>query len=92
MRDSLVNALCNFVEMMLNDFLQVIVPVLLIMAMVFGGVIGFYAYVTPRTCAAKWADFDHRYTLRSGCQIKIDGRWVPTGNVKVSPATQSAAA
>lgn len=78
-----VDTLCRFAEGFLNDFLPFAFVVTVCFAIIFGGFAAGYAYFSPRECAAQWADYEHRWSFHRGCQIKIDSRWVPTGNVKV---------
>lgn len=28
-------------------------------------------------CNEKWASFPHKYGIASGCQIELDGKWIP---------------
>ena len=33
-------------------------------------------------CGARWSDFQSQYGVVSGCQVKVDGRWVPEDRVR----------
>lgn len=28
-------------------------------------------------CSSKWSSFDTRYGMIKGCQIELDGKWIP---------------
>jgi hypothetical protein len=83
MRSNLTDALCHFAEYFLNDFLPFTLGMLAFSAIVFGGWAAAYVVLAPRSCAAEWADYEHRWSFHGGCQIKIDDRWVPTNAVKI---------
>ena len=42
-----------------------------------------------RMCSREWSDFEYKYEIydkyNGECKIKIDGKWVATKNVKISP-------
>lgn len=44
----------------------------------------FYgAFLLERSvCVQKWSDFETEFRLPGGCMVKIDGRFVPQGNVR----------
>lgn len=83
MSDFLTDTLCRLAEGFLNDFLPFALVVTGCMAIVAGGGVAAYATLDPRSCAAEWANYEHRWSFHGGCQIRLDGRWVPTSNVKI---------
>lgn len=39
-------------------------------------------------CAANWPDFETRNHVFVGCQVKIDGVWVPENHVRIDTPTK----
>jgi len=32
-------------------------------------------------CGQRWGDYEHRYSVFGGCQVKEDDKWTPEGRV-----------
>lgn len=37
-------------------------------------------------CSNKWANssIESRYVMRGGCQVKVDGNWIPSDNFRIN--------
>lgn len=33
-------------------------------------------------CESRWNDFENTYSISKGCMVKIDGKWIPTKNIR----------
>lgn len=37
---------------------------------------------TRMACEARWSDYQHRFSIIGGCQVKIDGKWTPEDRIR----------
>lgn len=50
-------------------------------------IIAFYYFIARFSCHQRWKDagLESRFTLLGGCQLQIDGRWIPAENYRQVP-------
>ena len=51
--------------------------VIVVFVMLFSGFSGIIYVVEGISCSQKWQSFPSKYELFSGCQIQVDGKWIP---------------
>lgn len=53
--------------------------ILILLATLFFGVIGgFGLAASSYECKSKYGDFENRFKIVGGCQVKMDGKWIPS--------------
>ena len=62
--------------MYMNDGYEGILAVGFVLVLVLAGVLN-YSLEAGR-CARKWGGFENKYGYWEGCQIKLDGKWIPS--------------
>lgn len=55
---------------------------LLALGLILIGCVGAGEWASRASCNAQWADFDHRYSFWTDCQVKVNGRWVPAKTLR----------
>lgn len=49
--------------------------------LLFIGIVGSIFWKAA-TCAARWTDYPHRWSVRGGCQVQVNGRWTPADAIR----------
>jgi hypothetical protein len=62
-----------------KDILQGLLFLVVVFALL--GVLIFFA--ERMSCDAKWSQYPHQYTFAGGCLVEIDGKQVPSSNVRI---------
>lgn len=60
----------------MKDFI-VILGVISVLALVFGGIFFFLYWAKGVSCRTKWSSFENQYGLFQDCQIEVGGKWIP---------------
>lgn len=46
------------------------------------GLIALAVIIESISCNARWGDYQHKFSIVGGCQVKIDGKWTPEDRIR----------
>lgn len=71
----------------MEDILYLIGAFVLLIVSAFAVIFITFLIFTPlssKSCQDSWRDFEYRYGIWEGCQIKVDGKWINTTNYYIN--------
>ena len=55
---------------------------ILALALFLGSILGVVLLVDAVKCSNRWSDFESRYVVMGGCQVKVNDKWYPEDRVR----------